>query len=292
LFLTAVWVVRGILDTQRPETTTSTVWVLTLVAWNPLLLFETAGSAHNDIMLVVLLLGAVWCWCAGRSSLAFGLLALSFWYKPYSLIFIPVFLLETLKAAGARAALQQAGWGVAIGVVSGAILLWPLPGALTAIVNGLLHPEKLRGIYPNELSPVLAALFWAFRALGLFDTDLGFRVFDLSRSALFAGAMTATLVRQWRAAPSFGALVESCFLVGLAFFLLMVTQLWPWHLLSVIAFALLCGHEPFVVAAVGLTVLGLLSYFLTFAIATVMLVSTLGAVWVLRRFSSPGAVPQ
>ena len=65
--------------------------------------------------------------------------------------------------------------------------------------------------------------------------------------------------------------------------MLLITQLWPWHLLSVIVLGVVCAREPFVLAAVALTVLALLSYFLTFAVATLMLGLVLGALWLLRH---------
>jgi hypothetical protein len=158
---------------------------------------------------------------------------------------------------------------------------------LPAIAAGVLHPEKMRGIFPNELSPALAALFWGLRAGGMFATDLGFRIFDLTRFAVLAGAVVVILLRQWRAAPGFTALTESCFLTGLAFFFLLITQLWPWHLLGVIAFGVICAREPFLLAAVVLTVLAVLSYFLTFTVATLMVGAVVAALWLLRRSKPP-----
>ena len=70
--------------------------------------------------------------------------------------------------------------------------------------------------------------------------------------------------------------------------MLLITQLWPWHLLTVIALGVLCGREPFAAAAVGLTLLAMLSYFLTFAVATVMCALVAGALWLMRRAGSRG----
>ncbi|HEX7409450.1 MAG TPA: hypothetical protein VF515_17615 [Candidatus Binatia bacterium] len=276
-------VARALLGRTASEDAAPASWLLLLLAWNPLFLFEAASGAHNDIAMVLLLLGALWWWHNNRPYAALAILALSFWYKFYGIIFVPIFLIETLKASGLRAAMRQALVCAAAAVVFGVILLAPLPGALPAIVAGVLHPEKMRGIFPNELSPALAALFWGLRAGGMFATDLGFRIFDLTRFAVLASAVVAILMRQWRAAPGFAALTESCFLTGLVFFFLLITQLWPWHLLGVIAFGVICGREPFLLAAVVLTVLAVLSYFLTFAVATLMLGAVVAALWLLRR---------
>jgi hypothetical protein len=290
LLVAVVLVARGILSRSTADRAAPASWLLLLLAWNPLLLFEAAASAHNDIAMLLLLLAALACWQAGRVTAALALLMLSFWYKLYGIIFIPVLLIETLKTSGLRAAIRHGVVCAVIGILMGAILLAPLSGALPAIVGGVLHPEKMRGIFPNELSPLLAALFWALRAAGAFTTDRGFRIFDLTRFALFGGALVAIYSRQWRAAPSFAALTESCFLTGLAFFILLITQLWPWHLLTVIVLGILCGREPFVAAAVVLTVLALLSYFLTFAVATVMLGLVAGVLWAMRRISISSSV--
>ena len=267
-------------------------WLLLLLAWNPLLLFEAAGSAHNDVAMVLLLTAAIWCWNAGRSRAAFGCLVLSFWYKWYGLIFVPAFLIEALKIEGLRAAARQALWFTVYTAVCGVLLLVPLHGAVPSIVAQFAHPEKMRGIFPNELSPPLAVLFWSLRAAGLFATDRGFDIFNGIRSAAFAAAISVTFIRQWRAAPSIPALLESCTLSGLAFFMLLITQLWPWHLLTVITMSILTGREPFIGLGVVLSILALLSNFVTFAVATLMFGAVAGALWLMRRpRKSPAAVP-
>lgn len=257
---------------------------LPLLAWNPLFLFECAGSAHNEITMVWLLLAALWCWRGGHRNGALCLLVLSVWYKWYSVIFIPAFLVATLRQSGVRAALRDAVVCAAAAALFGWLLLTPLPGSLPTVVNALLHSGATRGIYPAELSPPLAALFWSLRASGLMATDLGFHLFHGVRVTLFGVAVVAIFTQQWHAADPFAALRESCCLIAGAFFLLLVTILPPWHLLPVIALAVICGREPFLLAAVVLTLLALLSYFLTFAVATVTLCLVAGALWLMRHF--------
>jgi hypothetical protein len=99
--------------------------------------------------------------------------------------------------------------------------------------------------------------------------------------------VTLVLARQWRAPASFGALVESCCCVSAAFFMLLVTMLLPWHLLTVVVLAVLAGREPFVMAGVTLTLLALLSYLVTFAVATLMLLLPLSSIALLRWARSP-----
>jgi hypothetical protein len=291
--LAVVWLMIGLgigsslLRRTENDTGMPWSWLVVLLAWNPLLLFEAACGGHNDVAMMTLLLAALLGWQAGRPALGLALLALSFWFKWYGLLFVPAFLIATHKSFGWRALVISAASGGAVAVLVGVITLLPLPDSFGPLLQGVLHPGALRGIFPNELSPPLALLFWGLDVAGSFDTDLGQRLFDAARFALFALTVTLTLWRQWRAAPSFAALVESCCLLGSAFFLLLVTMLLPWHLLTVVALAVLRGRQPWLAWAVVLTVLALASYFLTFAVATLGAAVVAAAVWLLRRSRVP-----
>jgi hypothetical protein len=256
---------------------------LLLLAWNPLLLFETAGNAHNDAGVLVLVLGALAAWAGGRRSGGLALLAISIWYKWYTVLFLPSFLLDALKASGGRVAARCAiVFGIAA-VTIGAVALAPFRGSVGVVVHQLLHPAVIQGIYPNELSPPLAALFWGLRGAGLFEGGAGMVVFQVLRAGTFALLVAAVWWRQWRAPASLEALLESCFLIGLSFFSLLVTMLLPWHLLVVTALGLVCARRIFALSAAAVTVLSLLSYFLTFGVAALMLALALGSILLLRR---------
>jgi len=283
-----LWVAKAILQPAARATDGPAATGLLLLAWNPLFLFECAGSAHNEITMVLLVLTALWCWREGYDNTALTVLVLSFWYKWYSFIFVPAFLIAALRRSGIRAAIRDALVCAGAAALFGVVLLAPLPGSLLPVFNALLHSGATRGIYPAELSPPLAALFWSLRASGLLATDQGLRLFHGARLALFGGALILIFVRQWRAGEPFAALSESCCLVAAAFFLLFVAILPPWHLLLVIALAVVCGREPFLLAAVVLTVLAMLSYFLTFAVATLMLCLIVGVLWLMRRLGGRG----
>ncbi len=259
-----------------------------LLAWNPLLLFETAGNGHNDIAMVALVLLALWSWKAARPEIALVALAVSFCVKWYGLLFAPAFLVATYQVYGVRRALRSAGTAAALIALVGVAALVCLPGSLQPMLGGLLHAGALRGIYPNELSPPLAAIFWSLRAMGSFDTERGQQLFDAIRIALFGIAVAAALIRQLHAAAPFPALVESCCLIGSAFFLLLITMLLPWHLLVVVALATVRGREPWLLWAATLTLLGLASYFLTFPVAALAGAISALAIWLLRSIRTYG----
>ena len=277
--LASLWLAQALV----PRTAANASTLVVLLLWNPLLLLESAAGGHNDIVMVLLLVAALCCWQRDQASAALALLAISFWYKWYSIIFIPIFLIATLRSGGFAPAFRQAAIYAGALVVVGVIAVAPLPGALSAIVGEWTHPQKMSGIFPNELSPVLAALFWTLYGLGLFATDLGLEIFNWTRFGLFAVCAGAVALRQWRTMPGPATIAQGCFLIGLAAFMLLITQLWPWHLLVVVVLGILSAEEPFVLIAVLLTVLGLLSYFLTFAVAALLLILIAGALWLLRR---------
>jgi alpha-1,6-mannosyltransferase len=277
LFLAAV----GIAMRLRPASVPGAA--LVLFAWNPLLLFESGGAAHNDIAMLVLLLAAFACWARERWAAALALLALAFWYKWYALLFLPAFAIELWKSRDARAAIRCAAALGAAGAVCGAAVLVLLPGSAAAIVHQLLAPAVVQGIFPHEISPVLAGIFWPMRLAGVFDLPHGAAAFHAVRTALFALAAGAVLVRQARATRGLEPLMESCCLLGIAFFSLMVTMLFPWHLLAVVGIGLCCERRGVVLAAAAIGVLALLSYFLTFAVGALLLAAVGVAVWVLRR---------
>jgi hypothetical protein len=238
--------------------------------------------------MVALVLLALWSWKAEQPERALAALAVSFCVKWYGLLFAPAFLVATYQAYGARRALRSAGAAATLIALVGVAALVCLPGSLQPMLGGLLHAGALRGIYPNELSPPLAAIFWSLRAVGSFDTERGQRLFDAIRIALFGLAVAAALIRQLRAAAPFPALVESCCLIGSAFFLLLITMLLPWHLLVVIALATVCGREPWLLWAATLTLLGLASYFLTFPVAALAGAISALAIWSLRSIRTHG----
>lgn len=277
LFLACVWIAGRLRAAQAAPS------LLVAFAWNPLLLFETGGAAHNDVAMLLLLLGAVACWRAERAGAALALVAVAFWYKWYALLFLPAFAVELWKRADSRAALRSAGALAGAGIAGGAAALALLPGSAAAIAHQLLAPAVVHGIFPHESSPLLAALFWPMRAAGVFDLSIGETLFHAARTALFAVCAAAVLFRQARAPSGTEPLLQSCFLLAGSFFSFMVTMLFPWHLLTVVGLGLVCEHRPFVTAAAAISVLALLSYFLTFALSALLLAAIAAALWVLRR---------
>jgi hypothetical protein len=238
---------------------------LLLLAWNPLLLFESAGNGHNDAFVAFLLVAAVWLHRSagtGRTLLAPAALALGVWTKWYALLFLPAFAVAARRERGGR---EMRRWLLSSAVIvaaTGAILLAPLAEAVPGLAARLAAHENLRQVFPLQLSPLLRLLLEALNAAGAYGGGRGWLWFDVVRLSLFGLAAAATLTLQWRGRID---LVRSLFLLATAFTLFAVSVLWPWHLEVPVALALLADGRGFRLAGLALTLVALLSYFFTFA---------------------------
>ena len=68
-----------------------------LFAWNPLLQFELVGNGHNDVVMVLFVLLAIWALLSGRRLAVFPLLALAVLTKLLAVALGPVFLYGLLR---------------------------------------------------------------------------------------------------------------------------------------------------------------------------------------------------
>jgi dolichyl-phosphate-mannose-protein mannosyltransferase/glycosyl transferase family 87 len=68
-----------------------------LFGWSPLLLFETIGNGHNDIVMVVCVLAAFALMLRGNARLAFALFVLGALIKYVSAVFVPLWLVYELR---------------------------------------------------------------------------------------------------------------------------------------------------------------------------------------------------
>jgi hypothetical protein len=201
---------------------------IALLAWNPLLLFESAGNGHNDAVMLLLVLGAVWLHQRGdplRWLFAPAPLALAIWYKWYALLFLPAFLLAVYRD-GDREQMRRWILVLVVAVIAGGgLLLAPLAEAVPLVVQRLVAHENLRQVFPLQLSPVLAVLLWGLEATGQVGGRWPLMWFDVIRLGLFALSALLVLILQGRGKLG---LIESLCGLSVAFTLLVVTVLWPW----------------------------------------------------------------
>lgn len=92
--IAAVFLVDHLAKALAPERR----WrVNVLFGWSPLLLFESIGNGHNDLVMVVCVLAAFAVMLRGRSRTAFTLLVLGALVKYVSAVFVPLWLAYELR---------------------------------------------------------------------------------------------------------------------------------------------------------------------------------------------------
>lgn len=121
----AGWLIYGLVRRERPEFALAglVAWL-----WNPAVVLASALGAHNDGLLLVLLLGSLWALQRSRWLIGLLLLGLAAHVKVTALVWGPVYALWLWRRLGWRAML---GWGALAGallLLLSWLLYWPLGG--------------------------------------------------------------------------------------------------------------------------------------------------------------------
>ncbi len=260
-----------------------------LLALNPLLLFESLSSAHNDCAMAIVLLAALRQWQRHRPACAAVLWGCSFWYKWYSLAVLPVWLFWWWRRRGAAKFFLELGRSVLVFLLLSVVLLLPFGSAAWEVLRKPIAIEVGIRLMPTEFPPTLWILFAFFLASGVLPVQLGRVLFDVTRYAVLLVGLAVLLWRR-RATPKQAELCERDLYISLLlFFSFVVTVLWPWHLLAPLLMALVIRQPGERALAVVLTALGMLSYFLTFSVATLALGLTAMVWWLGERRRSQRA---
>ncbi len=203
-----------ILRRTQPTLAWAGVYVL---AWNPLVIINTAGDGHNDISMILLVLLAIYL--AQRNSWAGAatVLVLSASIKWLSLALAPVFLIVALRMMGRRAWVQV-GSGLAMGTGLALMLQAPFFAGPSSLVGGIPNigsqfTASLATVLRDELSPFLGI-------------DHAAQTARLAAYGLFAAFY---LWRLWCLHGTFESLVYESYQVF--FFYLVIAAVWfqPWY---------------------------------------------------------------
>jgi alpha-1,6-mannosyltransferase len=154
-----------------------------IVGANPLMIVYGAAAAHNDLMMIALVMLGVWLALRGRAAGAGGASVLAAAVKASAVVVLPFMLIgsrERLRtAAGALAA------AVAVGVMAAAVF----GGKTLGFIPVLERQQRLST--PNAFPSEVARLFGQSH-LTAFDRTL--------LHVALAGALVYLLVRVWRGA--------------------------------------------------------------------------------------------
>ena len=224
-----------------------------LVGWNPLLQWETAGNAHNDIVMIFFMLAAVYAVLRGWWRAVFPLLGLAIATK-YTLVLLgPVLLVWMLR----RRDIPRRE--IAISLALGVALTFALYAPFLAGGEMLDGLRRESGHITASTGSGLAAWFWSRLQM---PPDQADRTMKFLLTPLFLAGYAALLWRIPRAG-SVSALVRTSAWVVFLFLVIAKWWFWPWYLLWLVPLAaLLPGSRPALAASVfSLTVMmGIVTY--------------------------------
>jgi len=123
-----------------------------LYAWNPLILFDFALNAHNDVLTILFILLSIFFLYKGSNiknySISFLFLLLSVFIKYTTAIFLPIFFLIILfKLRKKREQINFTLISIIIGIVIPIVLCWPFWSGLQ-IFSTLISGLSLNGFAP------------------------------------------------------------------------------------------------------------------------------------------------
>ncbi len=225
------------------------------LAWNPLALLELAGNGHNDGLMVLFLLLAIYLAVSGRRWLVIPALTLSILTKLTPLLALPFFLLYLARLAGAGSSRPRLAQ---IATVAGNMALF---GGLGLALMAPIWPGWEHWAV-RDLGQAAGRSPFALLVLALataLPVNTAFEVITYLMDGLYL-AVYAWLA--WRAVagpsraqppvrdaqPPFGALTDAVLVptFGAFFWYLMLAnpQFHAWYLLWPLAVAALLGPSP------------------------------------------------
>jgi len=275
----------------RPELR---AWAAALYAWNPLALIETAGSAHNDVLMVALVLLGLWLAHSERWRAATLALALAALTKYLAALALPVYALWLLRRRSTWAArLADGAQMVGLALASAVALyapFWADGQALAWMRGGINVSLALNSPYMLT-ERVLRSLG---AAGGAPPEQLASALNNAVSRAVMLLACLGAGAAAWRR-PSFAGLTAACFWLFLAIVLLALPWYWPWYVLWALALAPFADWWPARAAALTLSASSLAIYLeiaprplYVFAPPLALLLFSLGRALVRRRRPAAG----
>lgn len=241
--LASILLIWSLLGRAMPD---QQIWGTLLYAWNPLVLIEFVGSAHNDALMVALVLLALWfaqrdMW--RRAVVMLTLAALVKW--------IPVILLSLY---GWLLVWQRPTWrsrvqlaSQVVGIVLGTSLLLYAPYGLDLQTLGTLvriPATKQSQTYNSWYELILKGVPYVAKRLGI-ESDSHLRAATTTalrwlRQAIVLILWLAALHAIWRR-PTFASFTQWCCWSLLGILLFATSWFWPWYVTWPLALAALMG---------------------------------------------------
>jgi alpha-1,6-mannosyltransferase len=239
----AVW---ALLRDLRPQLAT---WGAIFYGWNPLALYESVGSGHNDVMVAMFLALGLLAAAHRRWPYAVFFVVAASMVKLMALVLLPPLVLAwlaLLPGLDARLrALAAAGAAAAGGALVLSAPLWAGTALLRNVRENPAAKEYLNSLWDllsHRLEPVNAAARVAFQG------DL-----DVVRNAGFLLVFAALLWRAWDRREFTDVWVWTW-----VAYCLSLSWVWPWYFVVILPAAAILGPGKPAALAAALTLGGLL----------------------------------
>ena len=192
------------------------------VAWNPLMLFETAGNAHNDIVMIFFAIAAFYALASRRWLWVFPLLALSVATKYVLVLLGPLMLVWLLRRP--EVPKRQIVLSLALGAGVGVAVYLPF-------FQGMETLEIIRRQSGYNTSSPSAFLDALLRHWGGMDALASSR---LMKQIVVPVFLLLYLWQVWRTRGELPALVERSYVVLFLLLLVATWWFWPWYVLWIV----------------------------------------------------------
>ncbi|MEJ7654458.1 MAG: hypothetical protein WKH64_14575 [Chloroflexia bacterium] len=247
LHLLTIAVVWSVLKRVRPELA---AWGAIFYGWNPLVLLETVGSGHNDVMVALFVALSMGAAMYKRWPLAVFFLVGAAMVKLTALILLPALLLAwVLSQPDLRTRLRAASLGCAVSVLSIGVLYAPLWAGTAIVTNARLNPASER-----YLNTPWEYLLIRFGGAQYTEPENRISLFlDVARNALFAALFIYVTYRMLR-----GRTMSDTWLWLWFAYCVTLGWIWPWYFLLVIPVVAMQGPGRAAALGVGLTIGGML----------------------------------
>ncbi|MBU2229222.1 hypothetical protein KJ810_02330 [Patescibacteria group bacterium] len=255
-FFAGACFLRKILQMISPD---KKIGGLFLYLWNPLILFEAVNNAHNDMLMISIVLAAIYFLLKKKYSTSLLVLLLSVLLKYITLVIVPVFLYFVLKnipqlSKKVKFVLKT---GIAVIIVTTLFYIPFWEGA--EIFKGLFQQTQLSTFFLFSLFPSLVfAIAYLVGSYFSWSYDL---LTDISR---YFGLGAFIVVYFWQiknyVKDKSKNFIYYSFLILFAYIIYYVSYLQPWYLVWLIPIAILVDKKYFLQFIFILTLAGLLSY--------------------------------
>jgi hypothetical protein len=263
LHLLSAFLVWAVLGRMAPEKRLSG---MLFYAWNPVLLYELAGNAHNDAAVAALALLGFFLLSRDQWWVAIPCLMAGALVKPVVVLWLPLVAVWLLAHCPDWASRLRRAVAVAVLALLPAVVAYAFFWAGSATFRGLLAQSDIHG---NSLPNLLIQILWSLWPRAQGQIVEGVKLLTFLAFAPFYGW---TLWGVWRAVPgpqppspqvgaesrrqgSWDSFMRPSFDV-MAFYLFFVgLQFWPWYLTWLMVPAALLVEPAFSLRRLGMILL-------------------------------------